>query len=136
MYINWSLLKHILHSDNWRIFFFIHAGILGACFLAVLLILPEYHRPYVNIVSQIDFLGSGLIMISLVMLFYVLSAAPDASKGWGTPCKPSEREDLIQQFSYEYIVFRYRRPPDSVFCGYGTIHSVAAIPAHACLSSG
>jgi hypothetical protein len=74
--------------DNWRKYFYLHGGLCGAVVLMVLIILPDQHPDHIDFLGQIDWVGNVLVTAGVFLLLYVLSMAPGAKDGWGTPRKP------------------------------------------------
>lgn len=71
--------------DDWRKYFYSRGGICGVAILMVLVILPDIHPDHINFLGQIDWVGNFLVSAGMLLLLYVLSMAPGADKGWGTP---------------------------------------------------
>ncbi|KAG7562295.1 hypothetical protein FFLO_02283 [Filobasidium floriforme] len=71
--------------DDWRKYFYLHGGLCGAVILMVLIILPDQHPDHIDFLGQIDWVGNVLVTVGVFLLLYVLSMAPGATDGWGTP---------------------------------------------------
>jgi hypothetical protein len=61
----------------------------------VLIILPDQHPDHIDFLGQIDWVGNVLVTVGVFLLLYVLSMAPGAKDGWGTPRKPA-RDHVIR----------------------------------------
>lgn len=74
-------------SKDWRRYFYVLTGLTGLCALTILVFIPDVHPAHIDLWSQIDWTGSLLVSVGLVLLLYVFTMAPSSDNGWGTTCK-------------------------------------------------
>jgi len=74
-------------SKDWRRYFYVLTGLTGLCALTILVFIPDVHPAHIDLWGQIDWTGSLLVSIGLVLLLYVFTMAPSSDNGWGTTCK-------------------------------------------------
>jgi predicted MFS family arabinose efflux permease len=90
-------------DSEWRNYFYLHAAMCAVTVGLVWVGLPGRRGEMgpgsasgstarsgkLGSFGRIDWVGNVLVTVSIFLLLYVLSMAPGAERGWGTPCESS-----------------------------------------------
>ena len=110
--------RNSLFSKDWRRYFYVLTGLTGLCTLSIIAFIPDVHPAHIDLWGQIDWIGSLLVSVGLVLMLYVFTMAPSSDNGWGTTCKSSLLKTLAMSSLNGCSRYNY--------------HSSVCVPDHRC----